>query len=226
MYKNITLLRSAEHGFYRYTPPDNYYFGKEINLVPVTFGELKQLCCDYPIVIIKQEERFSLMLLAGLDRNGAIDKDGQWKGDYIPAFLRRYPFALVSGDDDKTLQLGFDLESGCFSSPSGEPLFDTEGKPSAPLLEAKDLLELYNSELQITQSILLKLKEKDLLKESQMTWTNEEREEQKVEGFYIVDRKKMLEQEDEFLLMAIKNGWMEMIELHLFSLKNIGKILH
>ena len=97
MYKNITLLRSAEHGFYRYTPPDNYYFGKEINLVPVTFGELKQLCCDYPIVIIKQEERFSLMLLAGLDRNGAIDKDGQWKGDYIPAFLRRYPFALVSG---------------------------------------------------------------------------------------------------------------------------------
>ncbi len=220
MYKNVKILQAKEHGFYRFTPPQDFYFAKDLNLIPITFSEVKSLCCDYPIIIIEQNDKPMLMLMTGTERNSAIDEKGQWTCDYLPAFLRRYPFTLVADEKNtETLQLGFDLESGCFTSPDGVTLFNTEGKPSEALINAKKLLEVYNTEIQITTNILKRLKEQELFQPSQFNFKKEGEEDQNVGGFFIIDKKKLLEQEDSFLLEAIKSGWMEMIELHLLSLK-------
>lgn len=224
MYKNIKILNPKEHGFYRYTSPTDLYYAKDLNLIPVTFSEVKMLCCEYPIVIMIENEIPKLMLMTGLQSNGAIDEKGKWKGSYMPSFLKRYPFTLVQAESEEALHIGFDLESGLFSSPEGRPLFDQEGTPTAILENMKKLLTAFQQEAQITKNILTQLKEKELLQETHFTFKKEDGEEQKVGGFFIIDKKKLLEQEDDFLLEAVKNGWMEMIELHHLSLKNTQKL--
>ena len=225
MYKNVKILQAKEHGFYRYTAPQDYYFAKDTNLIPVTFSEVKSLCCSYPIIILEQDDKPMLMLMTGTERNGAIDEKGQWTCSYLPAFLRRYPFILVADENNtETLQIGFDLEGGCFSSPDGNELFDVNGKPSEALINVKTLLETYNNEIQITNNILQRLKEKELLQASQFNFKKEGEEDRSIGGFFIIDRKKLLEQDDTFLLETMKNGWMEMIELHLLSLKQSNRL--
>ncbi|RLA77449.1 MAG: hypothetical protein DRG30_00020 [Epsilonproteobacteria bacterium] len=226
MYKNVKILRAKEHGFYRYTPPQDFYFAKNINLIPITFSEVKSLCCSYPIIILEQNETPMLMLMVGREENNAIDDKGQCSLDYLPAFLRRYPFTLVADDESSdSLQIGFDLESGCFTSPDGVTLFDADGQASEALINARTLLETYHRETQVTTHILKRLKEQDILQPSQFNFKKEGEEDQKLAGFYIIDKKKLLEMDDALLLEAVKSGWMEMIELHLLSLKNLDKIV-
>jgi len=221
MYKNLKILDHNEHSFYRYTPPQEFFFAKELNLIPIVYSELSALCCDYPIVIMKQDNQIELMIVTGIDKNNTIGSDGKWSKGYIPAFLRRYPFTLVkSSQEDDTLHVGFDFDSGCFSSPNGSPLFTNDGSPSETLMNIKSLLKAYQEESQNTQAVLTLLQEQDLLVESQITLKNSKGEDQLVDGFFSIDKEKLLKQDDEFLLQAIRGGWMEMIELHLLSLKS------
>ena len=225
MSKNIKLLNPKEHSFYRYTPAKDFYYAKNMNLIPITFSEIKYLCCEYPIVIIIKDEKPALMLLTGLEKNGAIDDKGIWKGTYIPSFLKRYPFTLVQTGEDESLHIGFDLESGLFSSPEGYPLFNQDGTPAEILENVKTLLTVFQNEHQLTENILLKMHEKELLQPTHFTLKKEGEEEQKIGGFFMVDKAKLFEQENDFLGEAVKNGWMEMIELHLFSLSNVSNII-
>ena len=225
MYNNITILNPKAHGFYRFTPPTDLYFAKALNLVPITFSEVKLLCCDYPVVIVEQEGLPKLMLLTGLETNTAIDEKGKWSGSYTPAFLRRYPFTLVKSEEEsETLHIGFDLESGLFSSPDGEELFAEDGGPSEALKRIKDLLSAFQKESQLNDNILLHLKEKELLKPSAFQFKDAEGKEKKVGGFFIVDKEKLLAQEDTALLETIKNGWMELVELQQLSLGKTDKL--
>jgi len=224
MYNNIKILDSKTHGFFRYTTATDFYFSKKLTLIPIAISEVKLLCCEYPIVIIMQEDKPNLMLLTGVSENGAIDEKGAWRGNYIPAFLRRYPFTLVEDDSSKTHHIGFDLESGLFSSPEGEALFNADGTASSSLEAVKQLLTNFQQESQITQNILMRMKEKDLLIASEFTIQKENEEAKKINGFFNIDKKRLFELENDFLIEVLQNGWMEMIELQQLSLKNIEKI--
>lgn len=218
MYKNIKILDPKAHAFYRYTPAKDFYYAKDMNLIPITYSEIKYLCCEYPIVIIMIDEKPKLMLMTGVKENNAIDDKGQWKIMYPPYFVRKYPFALIRSESDDTFYTGFDLESGLFSSPEGSLLFDAEGKPTSVLENINKLLTAYQKETHITENVLLKMKEFGLLQPAEFMIKKEDGVEQKVEGFFTIDKKKFLEQEDDFLLKALKSGWMEIIELHHLSL--------
>jgi len=224
MYKNVKILNHKEHSFYRYSPPDNLYFSKELNIIPITFSEIKLLCCDFPIIIIKGGEGLMLGLLTGESSNDALDESGKWSGEYLPAFIRKYPFILSKVGDEDKLHLGFDMESGCFSSPEGEPLFEMDGKASTIITNSMELLESIAKEMNITSSILSKLEEYGVLDESSYTITKEGQEPRAVGGFSIINREKISKLDDEKLLNIAKNGWMEMIELHALSLKNISRL--
>jgi len=225
MYKSVKILDPEAHGFYRYTPATDFYYAKTLTLIPITFSEIKFVCCDYPVIVIIQEQKPQLMLLCGITKNNAINEQGVWLGDYIPAFLRRYPFTLVEESSSDVLHIGFDLESGLFSSPEGQPLFDAQGAPSNILEETKKLLSVFQHESSITQNILLQMHKKEILSATEFSVQSEEEgKPKKIGGFFTIDKKKLFESEDGFLLEAVRNGWMEMIELQHLSLKNVRKL--
>ncbi len=223
MYKNIKVLNPSEHGFFRYTPADNYYFATELPLIPITFSEVKLLCCEFPLVIMEEGGTLQLMLMTGLKRNSLVDKNGAWKGSYLPAYLRRYPFTLTQNKGSDDIRIAFDIESGLFSSPEGSPLFLEDATPSPALEGVTKLLQAFQNESQITANILKVLKERDLLKPGVILGKKDEAE-HKIDGFLIIDKEKVLAQEDTALLETIKNGWMELVELQQLSLGKTDKL--
>ena len=226
MYKNVKILNPKEHSFYRYLAPDNLFFARTMTYIPISFSEVKLLCCDFPIVMIYEKEGHStLAILTGDASNQAITKEGKWDGSYVPAFLSRYPFVLVEDEKEEgTVHLGFDMESGCFSSPEGEPLFDANGEASAVVSEKLSHLGALHKEMKVTNAIIDRFAALDILTESQYSIAYEDKDDRTVGGFWVVDKEKLLALPDETLVETMKSGWTELIELHLLSLKNISKL--
>ena len=225
MYKSVTVLNANEHKDFRFTPISDLLFAKDMNLIPISFSEVNKLCCDYPIVFIGGESPY-LAIVVGIDEKGknlAIDESGKWRGEYVPAFLRRYPFVLVKADENN-LVLGFDIQSGCFSDPSGKAMFTKSGKPSKFVKDHMTFLENFEREYNITCAMAKFLDQKGLLNDSAVTISKNE-ESKNIGGFKVVDSEKLAELDDKTLAQWVKDGWIELLSLHKLSLKNFNKIV-
>jgi len=219
----IKLLDKNKQRYFKYTPIKTFDFAKSVDFIPITFSEVKQLCCHFPIVIAENSDTAALAILAkGVGGRGvtAIKENGSFAGKYIPAFLRRYPFAWIKEGEDETLHLGYESESGCFDAPTGKRLFDDEGNPAKILEQILELMSGIEKEMKITQNILHTLKEREIIQPVNFI-VGEGDEAKKVSYFSAINREKLIEQDDDFLLTTLKNGWMEMIELHLLSLRHL-----
>ena len=225
MYKSVTVLNSNEHRDFRFTPEKDFFFAKDMNVIPITFSEIRKLCCDYPIVYLGGESP-SLAILVGIDKDGknlAIDENGKFRGDYIPAFLRRYPFIMVKTGEEQ-MALGCDIESGCFSSPEGQRIFDDEGKPTEILNNIGNFLKGLEDEFLITRNLVAELDRLGIL-EDRVLSIGEGDSAKKIGGFKTVEHEKMTALSDDILVDMVKKGWIEVITLQQFSLKNIDKLI-
>ncbi len=225
MYKSVTILNSNEHRDFRFTPEKDFFFAKDMNVIPITFSEIRKLCCDYPVVYLGGESP-SLAILVGIDKDGknlAIDENGKFRGDYIPAFLRRYPFIMVKTGEEQ-MALGCDIESGCFSSPEGQRIFDDEGKPTEILNNIGNFLKGLEDEFLITRNLVAELDRLGIL-EDRVLSIGEGDSAKKIGGFKTVEHEKMTALSDDILVDMVKKGWIEVITLQQFSLKNIDKLI-
>ncbi len=219
----IKILDKNRQRYFKYTPIKTFDFAKSMDFIPITFSEAKELCCHFPIVITENSGIAVLAILAkGVGGRGvtAIKENGSFAGKYIPAFLRRYPFVWVKEAENDTLHLAYESESGCFDAPTGERIFDDEGNPAKILEQIVELMSGIEKEMTITQNILHTLKEREIIQPVNFV-AGEGDEAKKVSYFSAINREKLIEQDDDFLLTTLKNGWMEMIELHLLSLSHL-----
>ena len=92
--------------------------------------------------------------------NACVDTDGKWRGDYVPAYLRRHPFILgeVEGSDPLV------CVDQKFVSDSGEALFDGEGKESPILLDFIRLTNEYFASSKRTENFAKTLQKLNLLR--------------------------------------------------------------
>ena len=225
MYNSVTILNSNEHRDFRFTPEKDFFFAKDMNVIPITFSEIRKLCCDYPVVYLGGESP-SLAILVGIDKDGknlAIDENGKFRGDYIPAFLRRYPFIMVKTGEEQ-MALGCDIESGCFSSPEGQRIFDDEGKPTEILNNIGNFRKGLEDEFLITRNLVAELDRLGIL-EDRVLSIGEGDSAKKIGGFKTVEHEKMTALSDDILVDMVKKGWIEVITLQQFSLKNIDKLI-
>ena len=78
----------------------------------------------------------------GLDagENLFVDEQGQWSGSYIPAIIRRYPFALVKATDADQYIVCVDEASALLNDSEGAALFDESGQPTQVIENVKRYL--------------------------------------------------------------------------------------
>ncbi|MDV7396877.1 SapC family protein, partial [Arthrospira platensis SPKY1] len=109
---------------------------------------------DYTIAFAKDEAgTYMSVALLGLkaEQNLFVNAQGQWQqGAYIPAYVRRFPFA-PAGEGDKMVVV-METRSGVVGPfAEGEPLFDN-GQPTETLQRALGLVEAFHREAQGTQA--------------------------------------------------------------------------
>ena len=226
MYKNIKLLNSEEDKQLKVTPLDTFEYAKEKGQVVITLDEFFVASKSQPIIFTQNPDgEYFASVLLGLeqDKNSFVMKNGKWaKSEYVPTYIRRYPFIFVKNNDN--LAVAYDSDCKNINTKEGEVLFDTEGKSSEYLTNVIKFMDNFQNNSLMTASFIKELDELNLLEDANAT-IEVKGKKFAFTGFKRVDEKKLGELDDEKLLRLMKSGAYKFIMAHLISLGNFEKLV-
>jgi len=115
----------------RSLPVSDFRLAHGTNSVLLGAAEFPWVMRSYPVVFTSREPRVAVAGL-GLEGNEnlTVGEDGRWReGDYIPAYVRRYPFIFLEQPDKNGLTLGVD-EACRLLTQSKDRLLFAAGEPT------------------------------------------------------------------------------------------------
>ncbi len=225
-YETVIPVSAGRHGN-TCVEGTGYGFSRHVNAVPLIAVEFIPAAAEYAIVFTGNDEAIMPAAVLGMRgrENTYLGADGTWRSRYVPAFIRRYPFVFSSSDDGQRFTLCIDeAYEGVNPEGRGEHLFTDKGKPTAYLDSVLKFLQEYQAQFQRTRIFCDKLKKLDLLEPMQAKASLESGENLSLTGFMGVSRKKLKEIPQEALAELFKTDELELIYLHLHSLRNFGTI--
>ena len=227
-YRTAVPVSAQRHGDLSVKTGSSYTFARATNSVPITAVEFGPAAADHPIVFAGAGDEISPAAVVGTrdGENLAVDAEGQWRGTYIPAFGRRYPFVFALDSDKKTFTLLLDEEfEGANRDGRGERLFDSEGAQTSYLQSVLRFLQDYQAGFARAQAFCRRLKELDLLTPMQAQFSLAAGERRTLSGFQVIDREKFKALSDETLGDLCRKDELGCIFLHLSSLRQFRRIL-
>jgi hypothetical protein len=227
IYERALPVSSARHGKWSVEVGNDYSFSKTVNSVPLLAVEFPNANSEYPIVFAGSGDTVMPAVILGLrgQENLFLAADKTWKASYIPAFVRRYPFVFSSNADNSQFTLCIDEAFHGFNQDGkGARLFTDEGKPSAYVENVLKFLQEYQVQFLRTQAFCRKLKELNLLDPMQAEVTLPAGARTALTGFQAVNRQRLKDLPAEKLAELAKTDELELIYLHLSSLRNFNSL--
>ena len=203
------------------------------NSLFLTVVEFADACKEYPVVFVRvgdapgADGKITVAPLAvtGLKPNTNMFADGdKWKGNYIPAYLRRYPFAMARIEGQDQVAVCFDEQWPGFSQTEGSSLFAADGQPTEFLVNARTFLENFEQEAERTRLICEQIVDTGLLQDMRFDATLPSGEKFEVNGFLAVDEDKMSNLPDDKVLQLYRSGLMSLLEMHRVSMSNMNRL--
>lgn len=228
-YQKVVALSSEGHSNWKIKPDINYEFADNTNAVLVTGVEFPLAACEYPIVFVQQDEIFQPLVVLGLKegQNLFLNKKNGWDAEYIPAYVRRYPF-ILAGDmtvKDPTYTVCIDESFKGFSQNEGEPLFNDDGSNSPYLDQAIAFLKDYKAQGVATERFCKTIKKLDILEPMQANIASAQGEDFSVAGFWVISRDKLKQIKPLELAELIKSDEMDLVYAHFSSLSNFNSLV-
>ena len=225
IYETAVPVSSGRHGKCSVEPGKGYAFARRINSVPLMAVEFPQAAAEYAIVFAQSGEDFLPVVILGARQgeNLYVGEDERWNADYVPAFVRRYPFIFSAGDDGKTFTLCVDeAYPGLNYQGRGQALF-AEGKQTPYVDNVLRFLQEYRTQFLRTKAFCNKLAEHQLLEPMQAQFTLGS-DKMSLGGFMAIDRQKLKALPGEVLAKLAATDELELIYLHLQSMRNFGEV--
>ncbi|MEJ2653892.1 MAG: SapC family protein [Acidihalobacter sp.] len=209
-----------------------YGFARQTNSVPLVGSEFAASAGHYPIVFagVEAGALMPVALLGMRDReNLFVDEAGRWQADYVPAFVRRYPFVLAEqeadSEGDERFNVCFDeVFDGLGEGEEGVRLFEDDGEPAEFLRGAMDFLRDYQAQAEATRAFMEQLKELDLLVERHLEVQRPGGERLNLNGFHVVDDARLQALDDAQVLSLFRSGALAWIEAHRLSLARVSDL--
>jgi SapC len=232
LYKQPAALDRQKHRAWRLNPISSYAFLRELNSLFVTVGEFADAGREYPIVFIPAgkdeatgEENLAPVAVLGLTQgeNLYLKADGSWAADYLPAFARRYPFAMARVDKD-TLAVCLDESYAGFSQTEGGRLFEDDGQPTQTLKNVHEFLDNFEREAERTRLFCSELQKAGLLQPMRFDAQMPSGENVTVDGFMAIDVEKFNALTDEQIVQMHKSGVLGLIHLQQASMGNMRRL--
>ncbi len=225
IYETAVPVSSVHHATASVEVGTDYRFSRKVNSVPLTAVEFPFAASEYAIIFAGTGDVPMPAVILGMrdKENLFLNDNGVWQATYVPAFVRRYPFVFSVSDDGKTFTLCIDeAYSGFNREGRGQRLFNDEGKPSEFTDNVLKFVQEYQRQFERTKSFCQKLKELDLLEPMQAQVSLATGETTSLTGFMAVDRKKLKGVSGEKLAELAKTDELELLYLHLFSMRNFA----
>lgn len=225
IYEKVQAVTNQRHRDWSVKKSADCTFAKHVNAVPLTAVEFGVAAPEYAIVFTGTPGTYMPTVILGLQdrQNLYLNEDGSWRGKYVPAFIRRYPFVFASDDGGKQFTLCLDEAfSGCNQAGLGERLFDAEGTRTQYLDGVLNFLEQYQGQFQLTQEFCKKLHELELLEPMRAQLDSPTGEKIALAGFLAVNRDRLKKLSPEKLADLVRKDELDLIYLHLQSIRNLA----
>lgn len=148
MFKSLVPVNKARHEGKKIKQVEGFGFAADFHIASIMVHEFARAASLYPVVFLedKEQDSFRPVVLMGMDagENLFVGADGKWQASYVPAIIRRYPFALASAGEEGKFTVCIDEGSDLISETEGLPLFNEQGEPA----EALENVKRYLGELQ------------------------------------------------------------------------------
>ena len=190
--------------------------------------EFARAAATYPIVFLedKPNDGFRPVVLMGLQpgENLFVDADGAWNASYIPAMIRRYPFALSKGVEENRFVVCVDEASTLLSDTEGAPMFDEKGEPTQVIENVKRYLSELQQMDMLTQQFSRFLLSNNLLTPLNMR-VNATAQARNITGCYVINEERLNAFSDTLFLEVRAKGFLPAMYAHLMSLPQIERLV-
>lgn len=213
-YEKPVALHRETHKDLAFKPLTDFRFSAGVNSVPVSGIEFFEASRDLPVLFNRDAEgRYYPLALLSLKQQGHdwVQADGTWRGRYIPAFIRRYPFALTANGT-----VCFDETCPSFGT-DGEKLFADNGENGDVLKRVVGFLNQYDAHARLTREFTAALAEKGLLKPFNLQIVGNG-DPLRLEGLFAVDEALFAKIDDATAGDWLRKGWLAWVYAHLHSL--------
>src|SRR5262245_29045653 len=170
IYETVVPISAARHKNGAVDRAANFGFSAKINSVPLMAVEFPQAAAEYAIVFSGNEDQVMPVVILGVreSENLYLDRDQHWQAQYVPAFVRRYPFVFSQSEDQQRFVLCIDEAFQGFNwQGRGQRLFDDEQKPTDYVENILKFLQNYQAQFERTRAFCAKIKQLDLLEPMQ-----------------------------------------------------------
>lgn len=229
IYDRVIPIGTGSHADVSVQVTGDYGFARRINSVPLLGVEFAAGSIDHPIVFARQGTDLFPAALLGLrpDHNDHVAPDGSWRGGYLPAFLRRYPFVFSreEGDPSDSFTLCIDESHPGFNREGrGDRLFDADGKRSQYLEKALAFTSEFQTQFHRTRLFCERLQQLGLLDDAQARYRDSLGREGSMGGFAVINRARLKALGKDDVRRMFQTDQLDLCHAHLHSLQNILRL--
>lgn len=224
IYERAIPVSAETHRDWSVKAGSDYSFAKSINSVPLLAAEFATAALEQPIIFAGEGDAVFPSVILGMqgNNNDHVNEDGTWRGEYVPAFLRRYPFVFSKSEDAQTFTLCIDEEFDGFNNDGkGERLFDSEGQRTQYLESMLKFTQEYQNQFQRTQAFAQKIAKLDLLEPAKADFQLDGKQ-SSLGGFQTISRDKLKGLSGKKLKDLAETDELELCYMHLQSLNNLA----
>jgi hypothetical protein len=222
-YKNPEPLNLDSHGKLGLNPsPTPFAFAKAAHAVPLVVGEFGPASLSYPIIFAGADYQPLAVLGIRPNENLFLRDDGTFiPGNYVPAFIRRYPFVLAHGGDDQLI-VCIDRGADIVVENGQVPLFEN-GELSAFSKQCMEYCTNFENDRRNTEQFVKLLRDLNLFETREVTITPQNPdgtpgEVVKISEYFTPSEAKFKELPEATQLDFIRSGALQQMYLHWNSL--------
>ena len=227
LYERTVPVSTAAHGEWS-LDSGGFLYARNSHFFPITTPEFEKAAWHYPIVFVQDAQTVVPCVITSYaaGENLFVDAEGNWDADYIPAFVRRYPFIFAAVEKREAVTLCIDDSYGGFNQEDrGERLFLLGGGRTSFLERTLGFLQHYQTEQERSGKLAQRLAELGLLEPVQAQVSLESGEQLSLGGFSTVNRERLRALDSAQLTELAQNDWLELLYIHLFSLGNFARLM-
>jgi hypothetical protein len=228
MFQNLVPVNVERHAKTKIKQVEGFGFASGFHIASVMMHEFARAAAIYPIVFIedKQQDEFRPVVLLGLDANENlfVGKEGKWQASYVPAIIRRYPFALAKTDQEGQFTVCIDEGSDLVSEEDGNALFDENNAPTQVVENVKRYLgELQQMEA-LTQAFCKFLSEHNMFTPLNMRVRDNDQV-KNITGCYVINEERLNNLSDELFKDMREKRYLPAVYAQLISLAQIDRLV-
>ena len=146
---NIVAISKDEFAGKSWRKAKSYAYAANDMVCTLSLSEIPRAMLGMPLAFVSNNDKYSIVAVLGLQQNTNfyVTRDGVWRGSYVPAAFRSYPFLLAHNEtDQEQLVLCFNKDSELLSDDDTEmPFYDEEGELSQGINDIAEFLKMVHT---------------------------------------------------------------------------------